>query len=186
MKYQDGKDRCCWANPKNQLYIDYHDKEWGVPVYDDYKLFEMLILESFQAGLSWECVLNKREAFREAFDGFDVYKISAYDENKQAQLKENEKIIRNQRKILAAVTNAQIFLKIQEEYGSFSNYLWQFTENEVIYETGKTSSELSDKISKDLKKRGMKFVGTTIIYSYLQAVGVIYSHEKGCFLWKKK
>lgn len=186
MKYQDGKDRCCWANLKNQLYIDYHDKEWGVPVYDDRKLFEMLILESFQAGLSWECVLNKREAFREAFDGFDVYKISAYDENKQAQLKENEKIIRNQRKILAAVTNAQIFLKIQEEYGSFSNYLWQFTENEVIYETGKTSSELSDKISKDLKKRGMKFVGTTIIYSYLQAVGVIYSHEKGCFLWKKK
>ena len=165
MKYQDGKDRCCWANPKIQLYIDYHDKEWGVPVYDDHKLFEMLILESFQAGLSWECVLNKREAFREAFDGFDVYKISAYDENKQAQLKENEKIIRNQRKILAAVTNAQIFLKIQEEYGSFSNYLWQFTENEVIYETGKTSSELSDKISKDLKKRGMKFVGTTIIYS---------------------
>ena len=186
MKYQDGKDRCCWANSKNQLYTDYHDKEWGVPVYDDHKLFEMLILESFQAGLSWECVLNKREAFREAFDGFDVYKISAYDENKQAQLKENEKIIRNQRKISAAVTNAQIFLKIQEEYGSFSNYLWQFTENEVIYETGKTSSELSDKISKDLKKRGMKFVGTTIIYSYLQAVGVIYSHEKGCFLWKKK
>lgn len=186
MKYQDGKDRCCWANPKNQAYIDYHDKEWGVPVYDDHKLFEMLILESFQAGLSWECVLNKRDAFRDAFDDFDVYKVSAYDENKQAQLKKNEKIIRNQRKISAAVTNAQIFLKIQEEYGSFAKYLWQFTADKVIYETGKTSSELSDQISKDLKKRGMKFVGTTIIYSYLQAVGVIYSHEEGCFLWKKK
>ena len=186
MKYQDGKDRCFWANPKNQTYIDYHDKEWGVPVHDDHKLFEMLILESFQAGLSWECVLNKLEAFREAFDDFDVHKVSAYDEKKQTQLKQNEKIIRNQRKILAAVTNAQIFIKIQEEYGSFAKYLWQFTDDQVIYETGKTSSDLSDHISKDLKKRGMKFVGTTIIYSYLQAVGVIYSHEEGCFLCKQK
>ena len=145
-----------------------------------------MILESFQAGLSWECVLNKREAFREAFDGFDVHKVSTYDEKKQAELKQNERIIRNQRKIAAAVTNAQIFLKIQKEYKSFSEYLWQFTDHKVIYETGKTSSELSDKISKDLKTRGMKFVGTTIIYSYLQAVGVIYSHEKDCFLWKEK
>lgn len=186
MKYQDGKHRCFWANPKNPLYIDYHDKEWGVPVHDDHKLFEMLILESFQAGLSWECVLNKREAFREAFDDFDIYKVSTYDEKKQAELKQNKGIIRNQRKISAAVTNAQIFIKIQEEYGSFSNYLWQFTDGKIIYETGKTTSELSDQISEDLKKRGMKFVGTTIIYSYLQAVGVIYSHEEGCFLWKKK
>ena len=146
----------------------------------------MLILESFQAGLSWECVLNKREAFREAFDGFDVHKVSTYDEKKQAELKQNERIIRNQRKIAAAVTNAQIFLKSQKEYKSFSEDLWQFTDHKVIYETGKTSSELSDKISKDLKTRGMKFVGTTIIYSYLQAVGVIYSHEKDCFLWKEK
>ena len=166
MKYHDGKDRCSWANPKNPIYIDYHDKEWGVPVYDDHKLFEMLILESFQAGLSWECVLNKREAFREAFDDFDVYKVSAYDEEKQAQLKENKGIIRNQRKISAAVSNATIFMK--------------------IHETGKTSSELSDQISKDLKKRGMKFVGTTIIYSYLQAVGVVESHEEGCFLHHKE
>lgn len=186
MKYQDGKDRCFWVNPKNQIYIDYHDKEWGVPVHDDHKLFEMLILESFQAGLSWECVLNKREAFREAFDDFDVQKVSAYDEKKQARLKQNERIIRNQRKISAAVTNAQIFIKIQEECGSFAKYLWQFTNEQVIYETGKTSSDLSDQISKDLKKRGMKFVGTTIIYSYLQAVGVIYSHEEGCFLCKQK
>lgn len=166
--------------------VKHHDKEWGMPVHDDHKLFEMLILESFQAGLSWECVLNKREAFREAFDGFDVHKVSTYDEKKQAELKQNERIIRNQRKIAAAVTNAQIFLKIQKEYKSFSEYLWQFTDHKVIYETGKTSSELSDKISKDLKTRGMKFVGTTIIYSYLQAVGVIYSHEKDCFLWKEK
>ena len=129
---------------------------------------------------------DKREAFREAFDGFDVHKVSTYDEKKQAELKQNERIIRNQRKIAAAVTNAQIFLKIQKEYKSFSEYLWQFTDHKVIYETGKTSSELSDKISKDLKTRGMKFVGTTIIYSYLQAVGVIYSHEKDCFLWKEK
>ena len=185
MKYSDGKCRCCWVNPKNLTYMDYHDKEWGVPVHDDHKLFEMLILESFQAGLSWECVLNKREAFRKAFDAFDVHKVSTYDQNKQAALKQNEGIIRNQRKISAAVVNAQIFLEIQKEYGTFANYLWKFTDNKVIYETGKNSSELSDHISKDLKKRGMKFVGTTIVYSYLQAVGVIYSHEKGCFLWKK-
>ena len=185
MKYKDGKKRCCWTNPKSQAYIEYHDKEWGMPVHDDHKLFEMLILESFQAGLSWECVLNKREAFREAFDGFDVHKVSTYDEKKQAELKQNERIIRNQRKIAAAVTNAQIFLKIQKEYKSFSEYLWQFTDHKVIYETGKTSSELSDKISKDLKTRGMKFVGTTIIYSYLQAVGVIYSHEKTAFYGRK-
>ena len=170
MKYHDGKDRCSWANPKNPIYIDYHDKEWGVPVYDDHKLFEMLILESFQAGLSWECVLNKREAFREAFDDFDVYKV----------------IIKNQRKISAAVSNATIFMKIQEQYGTFSEYLWKFTGHKIIHETGKTSSELSDQISKDLKKRGMKFVGTTIIYSYLQAVGVVESHEEGCFLHHKE
>ena len=186
MKYHDGKGRCSWANPKNPIYIDYHDKEWGVPVYDDHKLFEMLILESFQAGLSWECVLNKREAFREAFDDFDVYKVSAYDKEKQAQLKENKGIIRNQRKISAAVSNAVIFMKIQKEYGTFSEFLWKFTDHKIIHEIGKTSSELSNQISKDLKKRGMKFVGTTIIYSYLQAVGVIESHEDGCFLHHKE
>ena len=120
MKYKDGKKRCRWTNPKSQAYIEYHDKEWGMPVHDDHKLFEMLILESFQAGLSWECVLNKREAFREAFDGFDVHKVSTYDEKKQAELKQNERIIRNQRKIAAAVTNAQIFLikVFQNIYGN--------------------------------------------------------------------
>ena len=182
MLYKDNKIRCKWANPKNELYISYHDKEWGRPVYDDHKLFEMLILESFQAGLSWECVLNKREAFREAFDQFDLDKVCDYDEEKMLELQNNPAIIRNRLKIKAAVANANIFKDIVKEYGSFSDYLWGFTNHQVVYENDKTSSLLSDKISDDLKKRGMKFVGTTIIYSYLQAVGVIYSHEDECFL----
>ena len=182
MEWKDGKIRCRWANPKNERYIRYHDEEWGVPVHDDRKLFEMLILECFQAGLSWECVLNKREAFREAFDGFDLEKVCAYDEDKLETLRNNPGIIRNRLKIQAAVTNARVFREIQQECGGFSEFLWHWTDGKVIYETGRTSSELSDSISKDLKKRGMKFVGTTVIYAYLQAVGVIYSHEPGCFL----
>ncbi len=182
MEWQDGKKRCKWANPKNDLYIHYHDEEWGVPVHDDHKLFEMLILECFQAGLSWECVLNKREAFREAFDNFDLNKVCTYDETKLQSLQHNPNIIRNRLKIQASLTNARVFLDIQKEYGKFANYLWSLTDGQVIYETGLTSSELSDSLSMDLKKRGMKFVGTTIIYSYLQAVGVIYSHDKECFL----
>lgn len=182
MQWNDGKQRCFWANPNNEKYIEYHDHEWGIPVHDDHKLFEMLILEGFQAGLSWECVLNKREAFRQAFDQFEVEKVREYDEEKMLELKDNPGIIRNMRKIQAAVTNAQVFCRIQEEYYSFSEYLWHWTDGKVIYEKGVTSSPLSDRISKDLKKRGMKFVGTTIIYSYLQAVGVIYSHEEGCYL----
>jgi len=165
--------------------VEYHDKEWGIPNFDEQYLFEMLLLESFQAGLSWECVLNKREAFRKAYDGFDPEKIMHYTEAKQAELAENKEIIRNKRKIKASVENARIFRKIQEEYGSFSVYLQQFTEGKTIYETGRTSSPLSDAISKDLKQRGMKFVGTTIIYSYLQAIGVINSHEEECFLYRK-
>ena len=184
MEWLDGKTRCKWANPKNELYIRYHDEEWGVPEHDDAKLFEMLILECFQAGLSWECVLNKREAFREAFDGFDLDKVCGYDEEKIRELISNPKIIRNRLKVQAAVTNARIFREIRRQYGSFSNYLWAWTGGSVIYETGQTSSALSDKISADLKKRGMKFVGTTVIYAYLQAVGVIYSHDDGCFLRK--
>ena len=184
MEWADGKVRCQWANPKNEKYIRYHDEEWGVPVYDDHKLFEMLVLESFQAGLSWECVLNKRESFREAFDNFELEKVCLYDEGKLEELAANPAIIRNRLKIRAAVTNAGIFKEIQKEYGSFSDYIWHWTEGKVIYEKGLASSELSDRISKDLKKRGMKFVGTTIIYAYLQAVGVIYSHEEGCFLEK--
>lgn len=182
MEWADGKPRCCWANPKNERYIRYHDEEWGVPVYDDHKLFEMLVLESFQAGLSWECVLNKQEAFRQAFDGFDLEKVCAYREEDFQRLQENQGIIRNMRKIQAATANAKVFREIQQEYGSFSDYIWHWTEKQVIYETGLAHSELSDRISKDLKKRGMKFVGTTIVYAYLQAVGVIYSHEEGCFL----
>ena len=160
----------------------YKDEEWGQPSYEDKYLFEMLILESFQAGLSWECVLNKREAFRKAFDNFNIDKICNYDDKKIKELLENTDIIRNKLKINAAINNSKIFKEIQKEYQTFSNYIWNFTENKIIYETDKTSSELSNEISKDLKKRGMKFVGTTIIYSYLQAIGVIYSHEKGCFL----
>ncbi len=182
MKWTDGKMRCRWANPKNERYIRYHDEEWGVPVYDDHKLFEMLILECFQAGLSWECVLNKRDAFREAFDGFDLDAVCAYGENKLEALRNNPGIIRNRLKIQAAVTNALVFRDIQQEYGSFAEYLWHWTGGKVIYERGLAHSELSDQISKDLKKRGMKFVGTTVIYAYLQAVGVIYSHDEECFL----
>ena len=185
MEWKDGKTRCWWANPKNETYIHYHDAEWGIPVYDDHKLFEMLVLESFQAGLSWECVLNKREAFRKAFDDFDLEKVCAYDEEKIASLIENPEIIRNRLKIQAAVNNAKVFRSLQDEYGSFSDYLWHWTNGEVIYEIGKSSSPLSDAVSKDLKRRGMKFAGTTIIYAYMQAVGVIYSHDEGCFLEHK-
>ena len=178
--------RCKWCNLKNEKYIEYHDKEWGVAIYDDKHLYEMLILESFQAGLSWECVLNKREDFRKAFDNFEIDKVSDYDEKKVQELLKNENIIRNKLKINAAINNSKIFEEIQNEYKTFSNYIWSFTNNKVIYEIGKTSSALSDIISKDLQKRGMKFVGTTIIYSYLQAIGVIYSHDKECFLYKQE
>lgn len=183
MEWKDRKERCLWANPKNELYVRYHDEEWGVPVHDDHKLFEMLILECFQAGLSWECVLNKREAFRKAFDGFDLKKVCSYDEGKLESLKNNPGIIRNRLKIEASVTNARIFRSIQKEFGSFSIYLWGWSDNKIIYENDKTSSPLSDAISKDLKKRGMKFVGTTVIYAYLQAVGIINSHQDDCFLF---
>lgn len=178
------KKRCSWCNLKNKTYIRYHDEEWGVPDFGERHLFEMLILESFQAGLSWECVLNKREAFRKAYDGFDLEKVCAYDEKKLAELAEDASIIRNRLKIRASVENARIFKKISEEYGSFYEYLKVFTGGKLFAETGQTHSPLSDAVSDDLKKRGMRFVGTTIIYSYLQAVGVIDSHEEGCFLHK--
>ena len=186
MEYTDHKSRCAWANPKNELYIKYHVEEWGQLVHDDQRLFEMLILDSFQAGLSWECVLNKREAFRKAFDGFDLEKVCAYDEARMEELKQDAGIVRNSRKIKAAVENARIFREIVKEYGSFAEYLWGFTQGKVVYENDKASSPLSDAISKDLKKRGMTFVGTTIIYAYLQAVGVICSHENGCYLYRQE
>lgn len=178
--------RCKWVNLKNKVYIDYHDREWGIPVFDDNILFEFLILEMFQAGLSWECVLNKREAFRDSYDNFDLEKVIKYDEGKITELCNNEKIIRNKLKIKASINNASIFKNIKEEYGSFSNYIWSFTNGKVIYECDKVSSSLSDKISNDLISRGMKFVGTKIIYSYLQAIGVIYSHDKECYLYSEK
>ena len=186
MEWEDGKIRCRWANPKNERYLRYHDEEWGVPVYDDHKLFEMLVLESFQAGLSWECVLNKQVAFRQAFDNFDLEKVCAYEEERLQELQENAGIIRNGRKIRAAVTNAIVFRRIQQEFQSFSNYIWHWTEGKVIYEKECSRSDLSDRVSEDLKKRGMKFVGTTIIYAYLQAIGVIYSHEDECYLCRQE
>ncbi len=179
------KIRCFWCNVNNPLYVKYHDEEWGVLNLDDNYLFEMLLLESFQAGLSWECVLNKREDFRLAFDGFDVFKVANYGNEKIDALLSNKKIIRNKLKIKAAINNAKIFIKIQNEFCSFSNYLKKFTGGNVFVETGKVTSSLSDKISNDLIKRGMKFVGSTIIYSYLQAVGIINSHEDTCFLSEK-
>lgn len=178
------KKRCAWCNLKNQKYVEYHDNEWGVANFDDKYLFEMLILESFQAGLSWECVLNKRDGFRQAYDNFDIEKVCNYDEKKKQELISNAEIIRNKLKVNASVNNAKIFRDIKNEFGTFYNYLKTFTNGETYYEVGQTSSELSDKISKDLKKRGMKFVGTTIIYSYLQAVGIINSHDKDCFMYK--
>ncbi len=181
----DNKKRCFWCNLKNPLYVEYHDREWGVHNLEEGHLYEMLILESFQAGLSWECVLNKREAFRKAFDGFDWDKVSSYGEEKIKELLGNKSIIRNKLKIKAAITNSRVFKSIAQEYGSFGGYLKSFAGEGVIYETGKTNSPLSDALSKDLQKRGMRFVGSTIIYSYLQAVGMIYSHDEDCFLNKK-
>lgn len=174
-------NRCKWAMNVNEIYTKYHDEEWGEPVHDDQRLYEMLILESFQAGLSWSCILNKRENFRKAFDNFDIDKIINYDEIKIQELQNNTGIIRNKLKIKATINNSKIFKEIQKEYGSFDKYIWSFTNNQTIYEFDKVSSELSDIISRDLKKRGMTFVGTIIIYSYLQAVGIINSHETQCF-----
>lgn len=176
--------RCKWCNLKNPKYIEYHDHEWCQPDFDDRHLLEMLILESFQAGLSWECVLNKREDFRKAFDAFDIDRICSYNNEKIQELLGNEKIIRNKLKICAAVSNSRIFREIQNEYGTFHDYLKVFTHDEIVYETDKTTNQLSDSLSKDLKRRGMKFVGSTIMYSFLQAVGVIYSHDKECFMYK--
>ena len=178
--------RCKWCNLENDKYIEYHDKEWGVLNFDDKYLLEMLILESFQAGLSWECILNKRENFEEAYDDFNLEKICLYTEEKIERLLKNKGIIRNKLKITASINNAKIFKEIVNQYGSFHNFLKTYTNDKVIYEVGNTTSKLSDEISEDLTKRGMKFVGSTIIYSYLQAIGIIYSHDKECFLYKDK
>ena len=180
--------RCSWVDEKSPIYVKYHDEEWGVPKYDDRELFELLVLESFQAGLSWITILKKREAFRIAFDNFDVQKVVNYNETKVNELVNNADIIRSKDKINAAINNAKIFIKIQKEFGSFSSYILVFSNNQIIKnQTDElpVSSDLSDKISKDLKNRGMKYVGTVIIYSYLQAIGVINDHEKACFKYCK-
>lgn len=179
-------NRCKWCNLNNPLYIEYHDNEWGVLKTDDYYLFEMLILESFQAGLSWECILNKRKAFREAYDNFDIDKICNYNEDKINELINNKKIVRNKLKIKSSINNAIIFRDVVKEYGCFYNYIKTFTGGKIFYELDRTTNDVSDKMSADLIKRGMKFVGSTIIYSYLQAVGVIYSHMEDCFMFKSR
>ena len=179
-------ERCFWCNLKNPLYVRYHDEEWGRVQLDDRYLFEMLLLESFQAGLSWECVLNKREAFRIAFDGFDVDKVSKYGKEKIDSLCQNKGIIRNRAKISATVGNAVVFKQIIAEYGSFFEYLKAFWDGKIVYDSNSVSSPLSDAISNDLKRRGMRFVGTVIVYSFLQAVGIINSHTQNCFLYEAK
>lgn len=179
-------NRCNWCNLKNPLYIKYHDEEWGILNQNDNYLYEMLILESFQAGLSWECVLNKREAFRKVYDNFDINKVCNYDDNKIEELIKNKDIVRNKLKIKASINNSKIFKQIIKEYGTFYNYLLTFTKGNIYYNSVDTKSKLSDDISKDLIKRGMKFVGSTIIYSYLQAVGIINSHQENCFLSQNK
>lgn len=178
--------RCKWCNPKNPRYIEYHDTEWCVPNFKDEYLYEMLILESFQAGLSWECVLNKRDSFREAYDNFDIDKVCEYDDTKITELLDNKDIIRNKLKIRASINNSRIFRDMVKEYGFFYNYLKEYAGEDTLYETGVTTNAISDAISADLQKRGMKFVGSTIIYSYLQAVGIIYSHDEECAMYLKK
>lgn len=179
------KTRCGWVEGKEDIYIKYHDNEWGKAVFDDDKLFEMLILECFQAGLSWITILKKREAFREAYDNFDMDKIIDYDDEKIEELMNNPSIIRNRLKIEASINNARVFRDIQKEFGSFSKYIWGFTENKTLTDTEEnylTKSHTSDIVTKDLKKRGMKFVGSVTIYSYLEAIGIINNHTKDCFL----
>jgi DNA-3-methyladenine glycosylase I len=183
------KLRCAWCE-KDELYRNYHDNEWGKPVYDDETIFEFLILETFQAGLSWYTVLAKRENFRKAFDHFDWNKIANYSEYKMAELAEDAGIIRNKLKIKATVSNAQAFIKTQEEFGSFSKYIWGFVNEKPIDNQPKTlgdvkaTTEISDKLSKDLKKRGFKFVGSTVVYAHMQATGMVNDHIMECFTRK--
>ena len=182
--------RCKWAD-SNKLMKEYHDKEWGTPQYDDKNLYELLILEGMQAGLSWNTVLQKRNNFRRVFDNFDYNKIVRYKENKIEELMQNKGIIRNRLKIQSVITNAKSFINVQEEFGSFNKYIWDFVNNKSVHNTWKKledlppNTELSNKISNDMKKRGFKFIGTTIIYSFLQAIGVVNDHTIDCFRYKE-
>ena len=183
------KIRCAWCE-KDDLYRKYHDEEWGVPVYEDQKIFEFLTLETFQAGLSWYTVLAKRENFRKAFDNFDYKKVGAYSEDKIEDLKQDAGIIRNGLKIKAAVTNAKAFMEVQKEFGSFSKYIWGFVGGKPIHNNRKlmtevpATTEISDALSKDLKKRGFKFVGSTVVYAHMQATGMVNDHVEDC--WRRK
>jgi DNA-3-methyladenine glycosylase I len=179
-------NRCGWCEG-DELYEAYHDNEWGVPVYDDDTIFEFLILETFQAGLSWITVLRKRENFREAFDDFDYKKIAKYSEEKIQELLQNPGIIRNKLKIRATVTNAKAFMEVQKEFSSFSKYIWDFVDGDPIqnevedYKNAPATTAISDKLSKDLKKKGFKFVGSTVLYAHMQATGMVNDHEISCF-----
>ena len=185
----ENKVRCAWCE-KDDLYRDYHDNEWGKPVYDDDKLFEFLILETFQAGLSWYTILKKRENFRAAFDNFDYKKVANYGEEKVQELLQDAGIIRNQLKIRGTISNAIAFIEVQKEFGSFSKYIWNFTDGKPIENNRKSLKEvtattpLSDEISKDLKKRGFKFVGSTVVYAHMQATGMVNDHVMDC--WTQK
>ena len=184
------KHKCGWC-VGDELYEEYHDIEWGVPLRDDDKLFEFLLLETFQAGLSWITILRKRENFGRAFDNYDYKKIAVYDDKKIASLLQDAGIIRNKAKINATIVNAQRFMEIQEEFGSFASYIWGFVDNITIvnsfknYKDAPANTPLSDAISKDLKKRGFKFVGSTVIYATMQAIGMVNDHEVGCFRYKE-
>jgi DNA-3-methyladenine glycosylase I len=185
------KRRCPWVPLNDALYVAYHDVEWGVPVHNERKLFELLVLEGFQAGLSWKTILYKRENFRKAFDGFDPQIVAGYSERKIQSLLADAGIIRNKLKVRGAVQNAQAFLKIQEEFGTFSKYMWAFSDGRPVRNKLKTiadypsSTPLSDKLSKDLKARGFKFVGTTVCYSHMQAVGMVNDHTVDCFRYRQ-
>ena len=185
------KTRCQWSTGGNELYIDYHDHEWGVPQHDDRLLFEFLILEGAQAGLSWSTILNKREGYRKAFSGFDPVKVARYDKAKIAKLLQDPGIVRNRLKVESAVINARAFLAVQEEFNSFDAYIWQFTNGRTIQNSWKAmkqvpaSTKESDALSKDLKSRGFKFVGSTIMYAHMQATGMVNDHTVNCFRWKQ-
>ena len=189
MQNTENIQRCHWVN-NDQIYIDYHDHEWGVPLHDDDKLFEFLLLEGFQAGLSWITILKKRDNFRKVFDNFKALKIVKYDEQKVEELMQDSGIIRNRLKIKGAITNARLFLEIQQEFGSFDKYIWQFTEGQIVVNQWIKISEvpastpISDAMSKDLKKRGFKFVGTTICYAFMQATGMVNDHLMNCVSYK--
>lgn len=178
------RKRCAWVNEQNPLYCAYHDEEWGTPIYEDQPMYELFLLELFQAGLSWITILKKREAFRAAFDGFDAEKIAAYGEDKIQSLLQDAGIIRSRSKIMAAVSNAKIVLSLRREYGSFCNYLWSFSGGKVVMNPAdgyRATSPLSDRISEDMKRRGMRFAGSVTIHSFLQAAGVVNEHETGCY-----